>query len=60
MRLIKENIERDGSGTITLLPEEPEDMVTPLLLHLKKAHPPISDNILLSLTVVYLQSHPPR
>jgi len=26
MRLIKENIERDGSGTVTLLPEEPEDM----------------------------------
>ncbi|KAF7862003.1 hypothetical protein EAF04_007883 [Stromatinia cepivora] len=26
MRLIKQNIERDGSGTITLLPEEPEDM----------------------------------
>ncbi|KAI9650893.1 Translation factor pelota [Ciborinia camelliae] len=28
MRLIKQNIERDGSGTMTLLPEEPEDMVT--------------------------------
>lgn len=28
MRLIKQNIERkDGSGTATLLPEEPEDMV---------------------------------
>jgi protein pelota len=27
MRLIKQNIERDGSGTITLFPEEPEDMV---------------------------------
>lgn len=26
MRLIKQNIERDGSGTVTLLPEEPEDM----------------------------------
>jgi protein pelota len=26
MRLIKQNIERDGSGTITLFPEEPEDM----------------------------------
>ena len=26
MRLIKSNIERDGSGTITLFPEEPEDM----------------------------------
>ena len=31
MRLIKQDIERDGSGTITLLPEEPEDMVPPLL-----------------------------
>jgi hypothetical protein len=27
MRLIKQNIEHDGSGTITLFPEEPEDMV---------------------------------
>jgi hypothetical protein len=27
MRLIKQNVERDGSGTITLFPEEPEDMV---------------------------------
>ena len=26
MRLVKQNIERDGSGTITLYPEEPEDM----------------------------------
>ncbi|KAH8817168.1 eRF1 domain 1-domain-containing protein [Xylogone sp. PMI_703] len=26
MRLIKQNIEKDGSGTITLFPEEPEDM----------------------------------
>ncbi|MCJ1470883.1 Translation factor pelota [Pseudocyphellaria aurata] len=26
MRLIKQNIERDGSGTITLFPEDPEDM----------------------------------
>jgi protein pelota len=29
MRLIKQNIEKDGSGTITLFPEEPEDMVSP-------------------------------
>ena len=27
MRLVKENIERDGSGTVTLYPEESEDMV---------------------------------
>jgi protein pelota len=27
MRLIKQNIERDGSGAVTLYPEEPEDMV---------------------------------
>jgi hypothetical protein len=28
MKLIKQNIERrDGSGSATLLPEEPEDMV---------------------------------
>jgi hypothetical protein len=27
MRLIKQNIERDGSGSITFFPEEPEDMV---------------------------------
>ncbi|KAH6679560.1 hypothetical protein B0J14DRAFT_581071, partial [Halenospora varia] len=26
MRLIKQDIERDGSGNVTLLPEEPEDM----------------------------------
>lgn len=32
MRLIKQNIERDGSGTITLFPEEPEDMVSSLPL----------------------------
>ncbi len=29
MRLIKQNIDRDGSGTVTLFPEEPEDMVYP-------------------------------
>jgi len=29
MRLIKQNIERDGSGTVTLFPEDPEDMVGP-------------------------------
>jgi protein pelota len=28
MRLIKQSIEKDGSGTITLFPEEPEDMVS--------------------------------
>jgi len=27
MRLIKNNIERGGSGSVTLCPEEPEDMV---------------------------------
>ena len=27
MRLIKQNISRDGSGTVTLRPEDPEDMV---------------------------------
>ncbi|KAG9234703.1 hypothetical protein BJ875DRAFT_460828 [Amylocarpus encephaloides] len=26
MRLVKQNIERDGSGTVTLCPQEPEDM----------------------------------
>src|SRR5205807_940850 len=26
MRLIKQQIERDGHGTVTLYPEEPEDM----------------------------------
>ena len=26
MRLVKQAIQRDGSGTVTLLPEEPEDM----------------------------------
>lgn len=30
MRLIKQNIERDGSGTVTLFPEDPEDMAGPL------------------------------
>jgi hypothetical protein len=30
MRLIKQNIERDGTGTVVLLPEEPEDMVRSL------------------------------
>ena len=29
MRLIKEYIDRDGSGSVTLLPEDPEDMVCP-------------------------------
>jgi protein pelota len=30
MRLIKQNIEiKDGAGSATLLPEEPEDMVRP-------------------------------
>jgi protein pelota len=28
MRLIKKSIERDGSGSVTLFPEEPEDMVS--------------------------------
>jgi hypothetical protein len=27
MRLLKKNIERDGTGFMTLQPEEPEDMV---------------------------------
>jgi hypothetical protein len=27
MQLIKNNIERRGSGTVTLCPQEPEDMV---------------------------------
>lgn len=31
MRLMKSNIERDGTGTVVLLPEEPEDMVRSLL-----------------------------
>lgn len=31
MHLLKQNIERDGSGTVTLFPEEPEDMVQFLL-----------------------------
>ena len=32
MRLIKQNIvQKDGSGSATLLPEEPEDMVSALL-----------------------------
>jgi hypothetical protein len=42
MRLIKQNIERDGSGTITLFPEEPEDMVSsvpvPILKILQAEH----------------------
>jgi protein pelota len=32
MRLIKQNVERDGSGSITLFPEEPEDMVRASLI----------------------------
>ncbi len=31
MRLIKQNFERDGSGLVTLFPEEPEDMVVNLI-----------------------------
>lgn len=31
MRLIKKSIERDMSGSVTLYPEEPEDMVVPPL-----------------------------
>lgn len=27
MRLVKRHIDNDGSGTVTLCPEEPEDMV---------------------------------
>lgn len=27
MRLTKQNIERNGSGAVTLIPEDPEDMV---------------------------------
>lgn len=30
MRLIKNKIEHNGSGTVTLLPEEPEDLVCPI------------------------------
>lgn len=33
MRLIKNKIEHGGSGTVTLCPEEPEDMVCDPLLH---------------------------
>jgi hypothetical protein len=27
MRLVKRHIDNDGSGSVTLMPEEPEDMV---------------------------------
>jgi hypothetical protein len=37
MRLIKQNIEKDGSGIITLFPEEPEDMVSLILVCMKIA-----------------------
>lgn len=33
MRLVKSQIESDGSGKVTLCPEEPEDMVSRPLLH---------------------------
>jgi hypothetical protein len=32
MQLIKQQIERDGSGTVTLKPEDPEDMVGSALI----------------------------
>lgn len=50
MRLIKQNIERDGSGTVTLFPEDPEDMVGPR---------PQAPNFMLMrfYTVVHVQSH---
>lgn len=32
MRLVKNKIELNGSGTVTLCPEEPEDMVHPFAL----------------------------
>jgi hypothetical protein len=28
MRLVKRHIDNDGSGSVTLMPEEPEDMVS--------------------------------
>jgi len=44
MQLIKQRIERDGSGTVTLKPEESEDMVNPHALNRErcptKPHPP--------------------
>lgn len=34
MRLIKQDIDRDeGSGSATLLPEEPEDIASIMLVH---------------------------
>lgn len=33
MKLVRKYIEKDGSGRVTLLPEEPEDMVC-LIHHL--------------------------
>jgi hypothetical protein len=50
MRLIKQNIERDGSGTITLFPEEPEDMVRAIALSFDLSSP-------LTSAVACLQSH---
>lgn len=40
MRLVKNKIEHDGSGTVTLLPEEPEDMVflAPLVKYWTESH----------------------
>lgn len=51
MRLIKQNFERDGSGLVTLFPEEPEDMV------IRPCHSP--NRPLTLVQVVCLQPHPP-
>jgi hypothetical protein len=58
MRLIKNKIEHNGSGTVTLCPEEPEDMVPSL-------DTPLPQSIPLNLTqclppVARIQLDPPR
>jgi hypothetical protein len=36
MRLVKRHIDNDGSGSVTLCPEEPEDMVSRTSFNLQK------------------------
>lgn len=57
MRLVKNKIEHNGSGTVTLLPEEPEDMVFLPLIPRKIVKTYIDKSISLTISGMHTTSY---